>query len=215
MTSSLPFRARFCRLTQSSICMALVLALQLSSMLPALAVAQQFDGTLRLQVDGFCAMHDNSVGMRTVHVIHLPNPGTVASRFKLVSDPGVTLTYVSETNHVGVTLGNTQDGITVCYGSCLAGADLLVSVSYMAFGTSENCSQIRIVPHPSAETVDAIRCDNTPIGSYISDLYVTAVFGDCGCPPIHSFPGSPESFSCESTPARSTTWGAIKALYAN
>lgn len=180
-----------------------------------MAVAQEFDGTLRLQVDGFCSVHDNTVGMRTVHVIHFPNPGTTASRFKLVADAGVSMTYVSETNHVGTAMGNTQEGIAVCYGSCLAGADLLVSVSYMAFGTSENCSQIRIVPHPSAETVDAIRCDNTPVGSYVSDLYVTAVLGDCGCPPIHAFQGSPSLFGCQATPTQASSWGAIKALYMN
>ena len=178
-------------------------------------IAAQTEDALRLTYNGFCTLLDNSSGTRALYVSHLPNPGTMASRFKIVADPGVTMTYLSETVHVGSALGNTQDGIALCYGSCLGGDNLLVTVNYMTFGTSQNCSRIRIVPHPDAETVDAIRCDNIPIKSFVQDLYVQAVAGDCGCPLLHSFVGGALPFGCTPTPVQTTTWGGIKALYVN
>jgi hypothetical protein len=178
--------------------------------------AAQFEGTLRLTTEfGFCTLLDNSPGMRTLQVSHLPNPGTISSRFRIVADPGVTMTYVSETIHVASWLGNTKDGIALCYGSCLGGDNLLVTVNYMSFGTSDNCSHIRIVPHPDAETVDAVRCDAVPVGSFVQDLYVQAVPGDCGCPLLHTFEGRPSALGCTPTPVQTTTWGGIKALYMN
>ena len=179
------------------------------------AVAQQYEGTLRISNNGFCTLLDNSPGIRSLQVSHLPNPGTISSRFKLVTDARTTMTYVSEMVHVQSWLGNTQSGITLCYGACLGGDNLLVTVNYMSYGTSENCSKVQIVPHPDATTVDAIRCDQVPVGSFVQDLYVQAVAGDCGCPLVHFFDGSPGSFGCEPTPVLTTTWGGIKAMFAN
>jgi hypothetical protein len=158
---------------------------------------------------------DDKVQLRTLRIFHKLNNGMIGSRFKLLADPGVPLTYVSETFHTATASGNTQEGITLCYGSCLGGDLLLVSVDYMAYGTSEGCKQIRLVPHPDAETVDAVRCDLVPVGTYVGDLYLIAAPGGCGCPPEHGFPGVPEFFGCGPTPTRETTWGAIKALYVN
>ncbi len=178
--------------------------------------AQPFEGALSVRVADNCRIFDNNVDIRTISVYHTLNLGAVASRFKVVADPGVTMTYMSETVHTGIATGNTQDGITLCYGFCLVGDGLLVTISYMAFGTSQNCSQIRIVPHPSAETVEAIRCNNEPVGTYVDDLYVAEPVNVCpGCPPAHVFLGSPQTFSCEPVPVRSTTWGSIKALYSH
>jgi hypothetical protein len=178
-------------------------------------VAGQYLGALELAGDDICHMPDQSVGVRTVHVYHRLNPGSIASRFRLVVDPAVTMTYMSETVQTPSFAGNTRDGITLCYGSCRLGDVLLVSIEYMALGTSAPCGQIRIVPHPDAETVEAIRCDDGPVATYVQDLYVVGPGGLCGCPSGHAFAGTPQAFTCGPLPVRSKTWGAIKALYLN
>jgi hypothetical protein len=186
-----------------------------SATLPTLPAAAQYEGTLEIATEDICYMLDQTAGMRTIYVYHRLNPGAVASRFKVVTDPGVTMTYVSETFHTASAVGNTRDGITLCYGVCRQGEILLVSMSYMAFATSAPCGQIRIVPHPDSETVEAIRCDSVPVGTYIQDLYVVGPGGVCGCPSGHAFQGTPQTFGCAQVPVQPTTWGAIKALYVN
>ena len=161
---------------------------------------------------GDCALLDNSPGLRTIQVLHIHTPGAIASRFKLEAGPGMTMTYVSEVHHIPMTVGNTQTGISICYGSCSLD-QLLVTVTYMAFGTSDNCSQIRVVPHPAAYTVEAMRCDRIPVYAVARNLYVQRVPGDCGCPDGQLYPGLPQPFDCGPVPVRATTWGGIKALY--
>lgn len=193
-----------------------VLLMPLALMVAATPAFGQYEGVLTIKAEDICSMFDQTVGMRTIRVIQRLNPGSVASRFKVVIDPGVTMTYVSETYDPTISVvGNARDGITLCYGSCRVGDVLLVSMNYLAFGTSASCSQFRIVPHPDSHTVEAIRCDNEPVGTYVQDLYVVGPGGGCGCPSGHVFLGSPQTFGCGPVPARTTTWGAIKAFYVN
>jgi hypothetical protein len=124
------------------------------------------------------------------------------------------MTYLSETHYFPMTVGNTQDGISVCYGECTIGDQLVASITYMAYGTSSGCSEVLVVPHPAAQTVEAIRCDGVATRTYVRDMFITHNSG-CGCPNTHSFQGTPQLFGCQAVPVASKTWGAIKALYMN
>jgi len=151
-------------------------------------------------------------GEKTVYVVHRFNPGMNAARFKIESGPGVTMTYVSETHYFASTLGNTQDGISVCYDTCTLGNQLIASITYMAYGTSSQCSRIRIVPHPSAQTVEAIKCNGVATRTYVEDL-VVRLTGACGCGDTYGFAGAAQVFGCLPVAVENMTWGAIKALY--
>ncbi len=179
--------------------------------------ASAFEGSITLSGHEYipvCYLYDNGPGVKTLYVLHRFNTGSIASRFRIQTGPGATLTYLSEVHHFATTQGNTQDGITICYGRCVVGADqeLLVTISYMSYGTSSNCSKVLVVPHPSAQTVEAIRCDMVPVATFVGDLFVEGTSG-CGCPGAHGFPGTPQSFDCRPVPAATSTWGGIKALY--
>ena len=171
------------------------------------ASAEQFQTNCQLS-------NDQGPGIRTVYLRHAFNSGSTASRFKVTLGPGVTMTYVSETHNFAATLGDSQSGLSICYGSCLVGELSLGAISYLSTGTDQNCSQVLIVPHPLADTVDVLRCDESPVVAFARDLYVIAPGGaPCGCPASHLFPGEPHSFTCTPLPVASTTWGAVKALY--
>lgn len=162
-----------------------------------------------------CVLFDEGPGIHTVYVVHQFNVGATAVRFKLAQTPGMTMTYLSETHPFASTSGSTQSGISVCYGSCTPGDQIVATVSYMSYGTSSPCSQILAVPHPAAQTVEGIRCEGAPFVMFVEDLWVSTLAGACGgCPATsHGFPGSPQTFDCNPVSVASTTWGAIKALY--
>lgn len=193
----------------------LVLAF-VASILPAsLTSAQQ--GEIRISAlddTPLCYLGDFGPGVKTLHVLHLFDlGGSTAVRFKIETGPGATLTYLSEVHHFASTEGNTQDGITICYESCGEGTNQpLVSISYMSYGTSSDCSRMLVVPHPAAQTVDAVGCDGIPMWLFAGDLVIERTTS-CGCGDAHSFPGTPELIDCNPVPVASSTWGAIKALY--
>jgi hypothetical protein len=162
-----------------------------------------------------CETPDGTPGVRTLRVYHDFAIIASGSRFRIEAGPGVTMTYLSEVHHFPMTIGNTQDGITICYDACLGPSILVATMNYMAYGTSELCSEIRVVPHPDAETVEAMRCDGTALRAYVSDLVIRTPGGSCGCAGGHVFPGTPRLIDCSPSPLEPTTWGRIKALYRN
>ena len=161
----------------------------------------------------FCRVQD-SPGIVTVYLFHIASPGTLTTRFRLASSPGVTMTYVSEAINVPLHSGGTQTGLTICYGDCTVGELLIASVSYMAYGTGSACGSLQIVPHPGAQTVDSIDCAGIPQAVRIEDASVGPGLGSCGCPRAHAFSGTPGGYlTCEPVATSPSTWGAIKSLY--
>jgi len=160
--------------------------------------------------------NDQGPGVRTVYVRHTFSVGSLASRFRILLGPGATMTYLSETHPYPMTVGNTQDGISICYGSCTPPEPLLLAtISYMSYATDANCSKVLIMPHPSAQTVEVVGCDGVPEAAFVREMNILAPHGVCGCPDPHKFAGAPQVFDCNSLPVASTTWGAIKSLYSN
>ncbi len=155
-------------------------------------------------------------GLRTIYVRHTFNPGSIASRFKVMAGPGATMTYLSETHPFLSTEGNSQSGLSVCYGACIPGDVLVASIAYFSSGTDENCSKLLVVPHPLAETVEVLDCAEQPAAAFVRDLHIRAPGGvPCGCPVGHGFQGVARQFDCSPVPTAGRTWGAIKALYRN
>jgi len=165
----------------------------------------------------FCTLQD-SPGLRTVYVVQEFSLGTTAVRFKIVSDPSITMTYVSETHPFAHSLGNTQEGLSVCFDDmCLTGTTIVAEIKYMGYGTSAPCSFIRVVPHPLAETLDMMDCAFNP---QAMSAYRLEVPGGCNycvshMGPPDSYPGTPMGFGCEPLPTRASTWGRIKSLYSD
>ena len=176
----------------------------------------QYEGALFL-LDEYdaCETTDGGVAVRTFQIVHYLG-GARALRFRIEAGDGSTMTYLSESHNFPHTLGNTQDGVTVCYDECREDYTVVLAVNYMSYGTSTvTCSKIRVTPHPNAATVDGTACDGAAIGLYVFDLTVHTPGNACGgCPgDPHVFPGTPQIVNCMPVPVAKTTWGAIKALY--
>jgi hypothetical protein len=174
----------------------------------------QFSGLIRILAgtQGECFVLDNGPGMRTVSVILL-NGGSTAVRFRIEPSPGATMTLVSESHPIAATVGDVTSGISICFAPCGGGILELATMTYMTYGTSTTCSQLRVVPHPNAQTVEQIDCFGVPKSIPVQDLVIFRELGDCLCPDARSVPGTPTMFNCSTVATAATTWGAIKALY--
>jgi hypothetical protein len=165
-----------------------------------------------------CFVLDQTPGLHTLTIVHRFNTGSIASRFKLEASAGMTMTYVSETHAWPSTVGNMRDGMSVCYGSCQVGGDtVLGTITYQGYGTSNSCAELIVKPHPDAETLDVVTCGNEPELVTTFHFEVREDLFGCGSCNLHdpgiSFGGDPQLFGCAPVPARSSTWGAIKAMY--
>lgn len=164
-----------------------------------------------------CYVLDQTPGLHTLTIVHKFNAGTVASRFKLEANAGMTMTYVSETHAWPSTLGNMRDGMSVCYGSCQVGDVVLGTITYQGYGTSNSCAQLIVKPHPDAETLDVVNCGNEPELVMTFHFEVSEDVTGCFLCTTHDpgiqYDGDPHLFGCTPVPTRSSTWGAIKAMY--
>ena len=139
---------------------------------------------------------DNTSGSMDVYCVHVDTPGTTMCQFA-IEIIGVALTNIGETSSFS-TLGNSQDGIGISYGSCLASPIHLLTITYN--GVSDPCDMIRVVDDPTA----------IPPGIYMTgcsvgiDVHVASggaayINNDGSCP-------------CD-VPLEETNWGRVKALF--
>jgi hypothetical protein len=175
----------------------------------------QLDGLIKVigGTQGDCFVLDNGPAVKTVSVRLQFNLGVNAVRFRIEPSPGATLSLITESHPIPNTLGDVTSGISICFDPCTGGTLTLVTVTYMTYGTSPSCSLVRVVPHPSAQTVDQIGCDGLPRPIDVQDLVIFRELGDCLCPNARTVPGGASVFDCAPVAVATSTWGAIKALY--
>lgn len=140
---------------------------------------------------------------KDVFLLHKHTGGATAAQFKVNLTGGSTMVFSSQTIPDGMlNLGNANDDISIAYGGCVQGDFLILTVTYLAFGTSPACS--RIVLEPAATSaipgeIAAVDCA-TPSGNLFVPGNGQAIInpdGTCQC----------------DVAAHTTTWGGIKALY--
>jgi hypothetical protein len=160
-----------------------------------------------------CANTD-SPGLKTIYVLHFSD-GATGARFRIQGGPGLTMTYVSEVHPFAQTMGDTQSGITVCYdGACIASIDLVAAaITYMAYGTTNTCSELMVVPYPGAETVEARDCAFQSVRAHVQNFSLSTITSCGPCPPVYFIAGTPQPFGCSPLPVEETTWGRVKAFY--
>jgi hypothetical protein len=70
-------------------------------------------------------------------------------------------TYLSDANPFPVTLGNSQTGVSIGYGACLSGPIHVQTIHFFASGTTSDCCQYSVRPHPASASglVEVVDCD--------------------------------------------------------
>ena len=167
-----------------------------------LAVGQPNPGSIGIFTDQLatdCNIIDGSMGLKSVYIIHVGTNGATASMWKLDVDPGVTMQYVGETSPFQTIIGDTQNGISIAYASCLSGQFLVATVNYFAQGTSTACAYMSIVPNPAAPSgnVEIVNCSFQKHELPKGGQAIVNPDGTCQC----------------NVGTQTTSWGSIKSLY--
>lgn len=177
-------------------------------LVPSIAAADTVGVYADPDIHDFCSVRDVP-GPRTLYVSHIFTPGSIGSRFRIEYSSGFTGTLLSFSSPFANVSGDPLTGITVTYdGGCYPGSVHILTLNFMLFGTSPNCSWVRTAD------VAVTDCALSHWAGHWEGTHVT-LGGGASCPNDidheehvhHCRPYSPP------LPAAASTWGSVKALY--
>jgi hypothetical protein len=146
-----------------------------------------------------CNLPDPGPGLAQYHIVHVNTTGSTACQFSAPKPACFTATYLSDTVPFPVTIGNSQTGYSTGYGTCRVGSIFIMTINYFTNGQTPPCCYYPVLPDPHAIPL-AVR-------TVACDFEEWSVTGGTGI--INS--GS----TCHcGVAAEESTWGQVKALYA-
>jgi hypothetical protein len=161
---------------------------------PCLILAQGAIG-IHADPEGMtCNIDDSQPGLITIYVVHKPlfSNGAMGISFSAPIPPCAVLDYVGEEHVFPLTTGDSQNGITVFYGSqCLWGSTLVLIITLQGYGQTPECC---FFPIPN---VSVVKCNGETESGLGMDHHTINGNASCDC----------------AIPIEQTTWGKIKALY--
>jgi hypothetical protein len=149
-----------------------------------------------------CYFYDTQAALVTIYAVHVATPGAVASQWMVIEGDGFGCTYVGEIACGGfMPIGDTRNGLSCSYGSCLASDILVANINYFCTGATPSCAYLEVVPDDDAPTgtIIIVDCNLVQLPGFGGRLYVNPD-GSCECW------GRP-------SPVEQASWGSVKALY--
>ena len=182
------------------------LLITMTLVLIAIPAAGQEGGYLGLFADQLgenCALFDSGAPYLTFYVIHMDAPnGGSAAQYAIDYSGAPELSVFAE-SHLGVPIGNTEEGLSLGYGGCFQSPVVISTIVLNALGNSAPCSILRIIPDPNNIVPDEIQvtdCDLNLINVVGASLLINP---DASCPDCGLLPVATEI----------DTWGSLKSLY--
>jgi hypothetical protein len=177
-----------------------MIALGLMAVLAGAAGAQA--GAIGLFKDPagtICSFEDKSPGMVAVYVVHVGTGGATACQYSAPKPNCLAATFLSDTNVFPVTIGNSQNGVSVGYGTCRSGSIHVQTINYFTQGLTPACCRYYVIPDPNAAsgTIDTVDCNSTIV---VASTIRTVINATTACP-------------CGEPTAEESTWGQVKTLY--
>lgn len=151
-----------------------------------------------------CAVTDAAPGLLPVYVVQTGTTGATACQYKAVKPVCFTGSFLSDTNPFPVTIGSSQTGVSIGYGSCRIGTVHVQTINFFASGTTPACCLYKVECDPlgvdqcASGLIDIVNCDQ-----------VSALAN----PQIGVFNPSSACLCADIIPAQESSWGQIKALY--
>lgn len=164
-----------------------------------------------------CGLPDVAPGLATYYIFHHATPGATACQFWAPTPWCMDAIYLQDTIVFPVTLGDSQTGVSIGYGSCLAGPIHVLSILAFGQGLTPKCCCYFIYPHPASTTGDiqVVDCEENLLSATGGLGYFNPDYIECGC--WISAPNSVDGlYGCinDPIPVKDVTWGKVKALYA-
>ena len=144
-----------------------------------------------------CNLPDAIPGLTPYYVVHV-NAVATASQFSAPAPACLLASYLSDTSVFPVTIGSSQTGVAIGYGSCQAGNIHVLTINYFTQGLTAPCCYYEILPDPviASEKIEVVLCDNSLV--YASGgVGIVNSDGSCLC----------------DVATEDSTWGQVKALY--
>jgi hypothetical protein len=145
-----------------------------------------------------CTVYDTP-GLVHIYVVHVYTYGATGSQFMIDCTSGFAPVYLTEFSPY-ITIGNSQTGVAIAYGSCVPSPHTILDIHYFGQGLSQDCSSCRVVPDPYAMPPQILVADcQDPPNLLIAtggEIWINPD-GSCHC----------------LIPVQETSWGQIKSLY--
>lgn len=146
-----------------------------------------------------CSLEDRSPGIVPFYVVHIGTGGSTACQYSAPKPGCLAATFLSDTNPFPVTIGGSQNGVSIGYGTCRTGPIHVQTISYFTQGLTPACCRYYVIPDPNAAsgTIDTVDCNSTLMAATTIRTVINAT---TGCP-------------CGEPTAEESTWGQVKTLY--
>jgi hypothetical protein len=149
-----------------------------------------------------CNIGYHTYGSTWFYVVHTSTAGARGVRFSAPAPAClIEAEWSYEQSPYTIIRGNSQSGVTVDYGSCVAAPVHVLTIAYFSAGLGgPRCCLYPVFADPGAASgqIEVIDCGGATV---FAQGLTNTVNGNSNCP-------------CESPlPTNETTWGRIKALY--
>jgi len=149
-----------------------------------------------------CGITDAAPGLVSVYLVQRGTGGSTAVQFAAPVPGCFTGQWLSDTAVWPVSVGNSQVGVGVGFGTCQTGDVHVLTVNIFAQGTTPTCCGWGVVPDPREEPPVLVYTD--------CDFELLPILGQPGVI------NGDATCTCSSlTAVEDTSWGQIKALYQN
>ncbi|UCH84333.1 MAG: hypothetical protein JSW50_01195 [Candidatus Latescibacterota bacterium] len=155
---------------------------------------------------GYDGFFDGVPGLMAVHIVlpyySAPGSGGVsACQFSAPQPACLNAQYLSDTHVFPVTIGNSQTGVAIGFGSCEQQPIHVLTINFFYQGPANECCFLWVRPSPDVASgeIELVDCNNT--------LY----YGKGGAAII-----DPDENDCiQYVATELSTWGKVKSLYAD
>jgi hypothetical protein len=144
-----------------------------------------------------CWLNDTTSGLTPYYVVHLNTTAASAAEFSAPKPACVMATFLSDAAVYPVTVGGSQTGVSIGYGSCKAAPIHILTLNFFTMGMTPQCCLYPVLPHPVNGGPWMVDCSNNQLPAAAR---IAVVNGNLTC-------------TCEIVPTEETTWGGVKALY--
>ncbi|MBN1165234.1 MAG: hypothetical protein JXB45_11690 [Candidatus Krumholzibacteriota bacterium] len=106
-----------------------------------------------------CNLNDHVVGFLAIYVFQLETTGATKVRFS-APPPACTSSFIwlSDTRIYPSTTGNSQAGVEITYGSCIASPVCILQIDYLILGSSPSCCFYPVLPKPGDDRIFMTDC---------------------------------------------------------
>ena len=148
-----------------------------------------------------CNVTDGVPGLLPVFIVHTLSPGATAAQFAAPIQLCQTgALWLSDTGVFAVTIGNSQTGVAIGYGTCQVSPTHVLTINYFVNGITALCCAYSVIPDPNVVSgqVEVVDC----IGNLLVATGRT-----------NTINGTQAQCDCNFVPVEESTWGQVKSLY--